>query len=164
LLAIVLVSLYLFVMSLAVSKARGGPIQMTERGSSALVWLERHPEPGTQRSRAALARASKYRVWAGLHLAGVAWRNRSHTDIDPASPFGCIHVHESTNWHIVNPPYSGGLQFDSSFGSTYGPEYERLWGLAGHWPIWSQVVAAYRAWRSRGYEPWPNTSRACGLR
>ena len=53
---------------------------------------------------------------------------------------------------------------DGSFQASYGPEYLRLWGHAGRWPIWAQMNAAYRAWRTRGYHPWPNTSRMCGLR
>ena len=47
---------------------------------------------------------------------------------------------------------------------TYGPEFVRQWGTADNWPVWAQLVAAARAHASgRGFTPWPNTARACGL-
>jgi hypothetical protein len=52
---------------------------------------------------------------------------------------------------------------DASFQSTYGPEFERRYGWASRWPVWAQLIAAERAYRTRGYNPWPNTARACGL-
>ena len=36
-------------------------------------------------------------------------------------------------------------------------------GHADRWPVWAQLVAAERAYASRGWSPWPNTARACGL-
>jgi hypothetical protein len=144
------------------------PVTMTERGSSVLVWLERHPKPGTPRTRAAVTRRWKARVWQGLHLAGVAWLRRDGSDVDTRSPFGCVHRYEAS-WRASNYPYGGGLQLDQGFQRTYGGEYVELWGGAGYWPVWSQVVAAFRAhhgyagYEPRGYTPWPNTARRCGL-
>jgi hypothetical protein len=74
----------------------------------------------------------------------------------------CIHDHEGA-WNDPNPPHYGGLQFDDDFQRGYGPEFFRRWGDAGNWSIWAQLLAAERAYRSRGFNPWPNTARACGL-
>ena len=76
--------------------------------------------------------------------------------------WACIHEHEGA-WTDPNAPHYGGLQFDDDFQRTYGPEFFRRWGDAGNWPVWAQLVAAERAYRARGFDPWPNTARACGL-
>lgn len=76
--------------------------------------------------------------------------------------YACIHRLEGA-WYDADPPHYGGLQFDDSFQRTYGPEFFRRWGHAGKWPVWAQLVAAERAYRTRGFGPWPNTARACGL-
>jgi hypothetical protein len=127
------------------------PVALTERGSAVLVWLAEHKKPGTPRSRAYVRRHYTRMVFRGLRSAGVYW------------PLLCIHSHESTDWRIENPPYSGGFQEDQSFQRSYGPEFLRTWGSAGNWPIPIQFVSAYRAYRVRGWSPWPNTSRMCGL-
>jgi hypothetical protein len=74
----------------------------------------------------------------------------------------CIHEHESTDWHILNPPYAGGMQMDSAFQATYGPRFYRLLGTANHWTAHEQLLAAYAGWRARGWEPW-TTRYVCGL-
>lgn len=76
--------------------------------------------------------------------------------------WGCIHQREGS-WAASNDGYGGGLQMDSSFQHSYGPEFQREYGWASNWPIWAQLIAAERAYRSRGFNPWPNTARACGL-
>jgi hypothetical protein len=168
-----LVVLYFILVAVATATTRGGtrgsPVAMTERGSSVLVWLERHKKPGTPRSRARVEARFKALVWRGLRLAGVAWLDYRIGDIDPDSPFGCLHGHEA-NWRDAGDPHWGGLQMDGGFMDTYGSDYQHAFhGLADRWPIWSQVVAAYRAYHGyhgyppRGYTPWPNTGRACGL-
>jgi hypothetical protein len=64
----------------------------------------------------------------------------------------------------VNPagPYYGWYQTDPNCQAAYGPEFYRRWG-PGIWPAYAQVLTAYRGWRVRGWQPWPNTARACGL-
>ncbi len=78
----------------------------------------------------------------------------------------CIHSHEG-GWTMTPPasggPYWGGLQMDRDFMNTYGPEYVRMWGYASNWPPFVQVLVAERAFRTRGYNPWPQTARMCGL-
>jgi hypothetical protein len=75
----------------------------------------------------------------------------------------CIHRYEG-RWNDPNAPYYGGLQMDRSFMATYGPELLRRKGTADHWTPVEQMWVAERAHRSgRGFYPWPNTARYCGL-
>jgi hypothetical protein len=74
----------------------------------------------------------------------------------------CIHRYEGA-WNDPNAPYWGGLQMDMNFMRAYGGEFLRRWGTADHWPPGAQMLAADRAWRVRGFNPWPNTARMCGL-
>jgi hypothetical protein len=53
---------------------------------------------------------------------------------------------------------------DHGFMRRYGRDFLVRWGTADNWPAWAQIEAAARAHRSgRGFTPWPNTARACGL-
>lgn len=78
--------------------------------------------------------------------------------------FTCIHHYEGA-WNAnTGNGYYGGLQMDIDFQNSYGAEFKRLWGTADNWPAWAQIQAARRAYDSgRGFNPWPNTARACGL-
>jgi resuscitation-promoting factor RpfA len=78
--------------------------------------------------------------------------------------FRCIHRHEGSWTANTGNGYYGGLQMDRAFQGRYGAEYVRRWGTADRWPAWAQLHAGARAYRSgRGFGPWPNTARACGL-
>jgi hypothetical protein len=74
----------------------------------------------------------------------------------------CIHRYEA-QWRDPNGPYYGGLQMDLEFQSTYGRELLRQKGTAEHWTPLEQMWVAERAYRTRGFWPWPNTARYCGL-
>ena len=75
----------------------------------------------------------------------------------------CIHHFEGA-WNDPNPPYYGGLQMDLGFQRTYGRQLLRRKGTADHWTPLEQIWVAEHARRSgRGFYPWPNTARACGL-
>ena len=75
----------------------------------------------------------------------------------------CIHRYEGS-WSDPNPPYYGGLQMDRDFMSTYGGALLRRKGTADHWLPLEQIWVAERAYKSgRGFNPWPNTARSCGL-
>lgn len=76
----------------------------------------------------------------------------------------CIHSYEGS-WTDSGDPYWGGLQMDRLFMAHYGADFEREFhGFANVWPVWAQIAAARRARDSgRGYSPWPNTARMCGL-
>jgi hypothetical protein len=100
-----------------------------------------------------------------------AWRARARRvaaiPIAPWPPWWlsdalCIHRGEGA-WNDPNAPYWGGLQMDASFMATYGPAYLARWGTADHWPPRDQLIAAWRAYQTRGFTPWPNTAAACGL-
>ena len=53
---------------------------------------------------------------------------------------------------------------DVQFQRTYAPLLYRLKGTANHWTPLEQMWTAERARRSgRGFYPWPNTARFCGL-
>ena len=87
----------------------------------------------------------------------------------------CIHSYEGP-WDDPDAPYWGGLQMDMSFQKTYGyrwvgkgkswgykVHFNKEWGTADHWPIWAQMMAGRHGYFSRGWYPWYNTARKCGL-
>jgi hypothetical protein len=80
----------------------------------------------------------------------------------------CIHRFErnpTQGWatHTGNG-YYGGLQMDLAFQRLYGPELLRRKGTANKWSAIEQMWVAERAHRAgRGFYPWPNTARSCGL-
>ena len=80
----------------------------------------------------------------------------------------CIHryeQHPAQGWATrTGNGYYGGLQMDIQFQRTYGPELLRTKGTADRWTAFEQMWVAERAYSSgRGYYPWPNTARNCGL-
>jgi hypothetical protein len=75
----------------------------------------------------------------------------------------CIHRFEGS-WTDPNPPYYGGLQMDLGFQRKYARHLLARKGTANHWTPLEQMWAAERAHRAgRGFYPWPNTARYCGL-
>jgi hypothetical protein len=75
----------------------------------------------------------------------------------------CIHGYEG-GWSDSDDPYWGGLQMDRGFMSTYAPGELLRRGWADRWTALEQMWVAERAHASgRGYWPWPNTARLCGL-
>jgi hypothetical protein len=89
-----------------------------------------------------------------------AWRRAQH----PPDLQGwlCIHRYEGS-WKDSGAPYWGGLQMDLSFQESYGRWLLEHKGTANHWSILEQIWVAVRAWRLRGFSPWANTARFCGL-
>jgi hypothetical protein len=85
----------------------------------------------------------------------------------------CIARYESNTTWSMSPSsepssggaYWGGLQMDISFQETYGADMiaRHHGGLADTWTEPEQITVANRAWETRGFQPWPNTARACGL-
>lgn len=75
----------------------------------------------------------------------------------------CIHRGEGA-WNDYGDPYWGGLQMNRGFMSTYAPAWLLRKGWANMWTPLEQMWVAERARASgRGFYPWPNTARACGL-
>jgi hypothetical protein len=89
------------------------------------------------------------------------------------SEWQCIARFESLRHWDMSPStepssggaYWGGLQMDVEFQETYGSDMIRRHhgGLANTWTAPEQITVANRAWKTRGYNPWPNTARSCGL-
>ena len=80
-----------------------------------------------------------------------------------ARAWECIHHYEGA-WTDAYAPYYGGLQMDLGFQRTYGRQLLATKGTADHWTPLEQMWVAERAHRAgRGFYPWPNTARYCGL-
>lgn len=85
----------------------------------------------------------------------------------------CIHRGEGAWNSNTGNGYYGGLQMNWSFMSAYGPKILgyasaaamfAARGTADRWtPQEQMAVAEYARSSGRGYYPWPNTARACGL-
>jgi hypothetical protein len=96
------------------------------------------------------------------------WRDRSaHVHKVAQHPphlqqFLCIHHYEGS-WTDTGSPYYGGLQMDRPFQQSYGGWLYARKGTANHWSPLEQIWVAEKALKSRGYGPWPNTARYCGL-
>ncbi len=109
------------------------------------------------------------RLWQ-LRGAEAALVVARHGAVRPAVPvslrraFLCIHRYEGSWTADTGNGYYGGLQMDVSFQRRYGGDFAARWGTADNWPAWAQLEAAVRAYRSgRGFWPWPNSARVCGL-
>jgi hypothetical protein len=76
--------------------------------------------------------------------------------------FMCIHRFEGA-WNDVGGPYWGGLQMSLTFQERYGGWLYRTKGTADHWTPLEQIWTAEKALKTRGFWPWPNTARLCGL-
>jgi len=138
----------------------------TNRWRSVMGLNAIRPEHGT---RELAAVGSGYRHWV-LRL----WRKRAETTRRRAQnpphlrSWLCIHRYErspSQGWRTnTGNGYYGGLQMDISFQRAYGWRLLQRKGTANRWTPLEQIWVAERARRSgRGFHPWPNTARACGL-
>jgi hypothetical protein len=111
----------------------------------------------------------RYRVW----LRDLWKRRASRAQRQVKNPprkaaWLCIHRYErhpAQGWGTrTGNGYYGGLQMDIAFQRAYGPELLRRRGTADNWRWFEQMWVAERAYRSgRGFYPWPNTARFCGL-
>jgi Transglycosylase-like domain len=117
------------------------------------------------RHRVLNASGAKYGRWVLSLWHQRAARARHLTRRIPhKSQWLCIHHGEGAwNAHSGNG-YYGGLQMDISFQRSYGGYLLRAKGTADHWSPNEQMWVAEQALKSgRGFYPWPNTARACGL-
>lgn len=135
----------------------------------------RSSDPATRRKARSEYRQEliRFRNHRWLYHHGKARKANAHARMRPAVPalsndwltraFLCIHRYEGS-WTDPNPPYWGGLQMDWNFMSAYGGKYLRRLGTADRWPPATQIAVAKVAYYSgRGFGPWPNTRRMCGL-
>jgi hypothetical protein len=110
------------------------------------------------------ARSLAYRRWA-WHVWSLRARRAAFRAHHPPllRAWLCIHRFEG-DWTDPDPPYFGGLQMDIVFQRRYGRDLLLRKGTADHWTPLEQIWVAERAYRSgRGFYPWPNTARYCGL-
>jgi hypothetical protein len=127
-------------------------------------WQRLMLQPPTRYSASAgKVRSVAYRAWVmRLWLRrALAAKNRA---LNPPHKreWLCIHRYEA-RWTDPNAPYYGGLQMDHEFQATYGAALLRRKGTADRWTPLEQMWVAERAFKTRGFWPWPNTARACGL-
>jgi resuscitation-promoting factor RpfA len=72
----------------------------------------------------------------------------------------CVHRYEGS-WTDPGAPYFGGMQFDlPTWRANGGFRYARY---PHHATPHEQLLVAYMTWKRRGWHPWPNTARMCGL-
>jgi hypothetical protein len=113
--------------------------------------------------------SATYRAWIRS-----LWRSRAQAAERRAmtpprrAQWLCIHRHERNpkqGWRTrTGNGYYGGLQMDLQFQRMYGADLLRRKGTADRWSPVEQIWVAERAYRSgRGFHPWPNTARSCGL-
>ena len=104
----------------------------------------------------------------GIQRTAEQWRRRSaQAHLTAEHPphlrqFLCIH-HFEGSWTDTGAPYYGGLQMDVGFQRSYGGWLYAQKGTADHWSPLEQIWTAEKGLRSRGFWPWPNTARFCGL-
>jgi hypothetical protein len=102
---------------------------------------------------------ARVRVWQGV--AARTWVRAKHPP--HAAAWRCLQRYEGS-WADAGGPYYGGLQMDLGFQQRYGAYLLRRKGTANHWTPLEQMWVAERALRAgRGFYPWPNTGRICGL-
>lgn len=122
---------------------------------------------GVRKSRASRVhrvRSAHYRRWVRnlWRKRAVKHRRRAHNP-PHAAAWRCIQRYEA-RWGDPNGPYYGGLQMDLQFQQHYGRDLLRKKGTADNWTPVEQMWVAERAYRAgRGFYPWPNTARYCGL-
>jgi hypothetical protein len=127
-------------------------------------WQRLTGRPLTQTAGRTLAQlavadlARTVRVWEGRVRA--AHRVAQHPP--HLRDWMCIHHYEGA-WNDAGGPYWGGLQMSLGFQARYGGWLLRAKGTADHWTPLEQIWTAEKALRSRGFWPWPNTARMCGL-
>jgi hypothetical protein len=137
-----------------------------------LINAIRHYRTTTLTLQGVMGRRGRYaRLGNGnLQRARKIWRHRAVATRKlflhgPAhkSAWLCIHRYEGA-WTDGGSPYYGGLQMDITFQASYGGALLSTKGTADNWTPLEQMWVAERAFRSgRGFYPWPNTARYCGL-
>ncbi len=114
-------------------------------------------------------RSDAYRTWIRRLWRRRAERAERRAESPPhRRQWLCIHRHErhpAQGWRTrTGNGFYGGLQMDLAFQRQYGAPFLQRKGTADSWSPLEQMWVAERAYRSgRGFYPWPNTARSCGL-
>ena len=127
-------------------------------------WQKLMQKPRTRYAgSAATVRSLAYREWVVKLWFQRSMRARRQALNPPHKrQWVCIHHYEGS-WTDPGEPYYGGLQMDRQFQATYGAGLLRAKGTADHWTPLEQMWVAEKAYKTRGFWPWPNTARYCGL-
>jgi hypothetical protein len=124
-----------------------------------LMGVRRSPTTGDSVAELGVEGAKRALVrWR--RLARVSRRRAQHPP--HLAQFLCIHRYEGS-WRDSGAPFWGGLQMNWGFQAAYGGWLLRTKGTADHWTPLEQLWVAEKALRIRGFWPWPNTARYCGL-
>jgi hypothetical protein len=125
-----------------------------------VMGTRRAPTTYRERRTTSVARLTRMRnVWR----ANAKRVHASARRVPNRSAWLCIHQYEGP-WNDPDSPYYGGLQMDVAFQRAYGRYLLRRKGTANRWRPLEQMWTAEKARRSgRGFYPWPNTARRCGL-
>jgi hypothetical protein len=116
------------------------------------------------RKRYLRVRNLEYRVFV-LHQwrrRAIRAKRRAHNPPHERA-WRCLQSFEGA-WNDPHDPYWGGLQMDRTFMRHYAPRHLLRRGWANEWTPIEQMWVGERALRAgRGFYPWPNTGRMCGL-
>ena len=154
-----------------------------DRDNNVIAWWRtyRHPRGSLASVHRGVVPVQQFPLCLGARMPrAVCWHykhrrwtlplyKRTLAKLQPQIPAGlvaaftCIHRYEGAWNSNTGNGYYGGMQMDYGFQRTYGPEFLARYGTADRWPISAQLLAAYRAYRARGFSPWPNTARYCGV-
>ncbi|MGH3143724.1 MAG: hypothetical protein ACRDO9_11440 [Gaiellales bacterium] len=106
----------------------------------------------------------EYRLYVLQQWRRLAIRAKRRAHNPPHEPeWRCLQQHEGS-WRDAWDPYWGGLQMDRSFMLSHAPRHLLSRGWANRWTALEQMWVAERALRAgRGFYPWANTARLCGL-
>ena len=75
----------------------------------------------------------------------------------------CIHSHEGAWNDNTGNGYYGGLQLNMEEMQTFSPHLLKRKGTANNWSDYEQIWGGERDRQVRGWSPWPQTARMCGL-
>ncbi len=179
--------LFAVALSLAAAGGRGGPEQAAAQidrtqGSRALEakrvlaqievkrdetwrWQALMGVSPTHAGSARRTTSLEYRRWVlGLWTDRALTARRRASNPPRHAQWLCIHRYEGPWDANTGNGYYGGLQMDLEFQRTYGARLLETEGTADKWTPLEQIWVAERAYTSgRGFHPWPETARMCGL-
>lgn len=126
-----------------------------------VMGVEMTPSTGSYKT----TKSAKYLKWVHDHWKKINWRVlKSYQAVPNKSAWLCIHGHEGAWNAATGNGYYGGLQMEPGFQSSYGQYLLSAKGMANNWTPLEQMWVAVRAYNSgRGFGPWPNTRRMCGV-
>jgi hypothetical protein len=145
-------------------RERMGWVQSGHTDSSARRGQDGHWGSSPTKSCPQLRRAAEIARWLSwkARYRYMQWAERhERLKRDLYDKWRCIHEHEGAWNSNTGNGYYGGLQMDLGFQRSHGSEFLKRYGTADKWPVWAQLQAAERAYKTRGFGPWPTYWRYC---